>query len=106
MYGIYLPGPGQYDLDRNGTIDLWLYGKNEAQPNIDTTNPVYAACAVLKIGSDIYLSNGDSGYVDPQQNSEHSFIEERDYFYPIPIDERSLNPNLTQNPGWDDGLDF
>lgn len=106
MYGIYLPGPGQYDLDRNGTIDLWLYGKNEAQPNIDNTNPVYAACAVLKIGSDIYLSNGDSGYVDPQQNSEHSFNEERDYFYPIPIDERSLNPNLTQNPGWDDGLDF
>ena len=24
----------------------------------------------------------------------------------IPINERSLNPNLTQNDGWDDGLDF
>jgi hypothetical protein len=44
--------------------------------------------------------------VDPQQKSEHTFDEKRDYFYPIPIDERSLNPNLTQNPGWNDGLDF
>ena len=32
--------------------------------------------------------------------------EARDYYYPITIDERSLNPNLTQNPGWNDGLDF
>ena len=35
-----------------------------------------------------------------------SFNEERDYLYPIPSGERSLNPNLTQNPGWSDGLDF
>ena len=106
MHGIYFPGPGQYDLDRNGTIDAWLYGANEAQPTIDTSNEEYAACVLLKIGTDIFLSGGNSGYVDPQQKSEHTFNEARDYFYPIPIDERSLNPNLTQNPGWDDGLDF
>ena len=108
MYGIYFPGPGQYNLDQDeaGTIDLWLYGANEAQPTVDASNPIYASCVVLRIGEDIYLSNGTSGYVDPQQNSEHSFNEARDYFYPIPIDERSLNPNLAQNPGWNDGLDF
>ena len=104
MHGIYFPGPGQYDLDNNGTIDVWLYGANEAQPTVDATNPMFAACAVLKIGTDIFLS--PDGYVDPQQKSEHTFDEARDYFYPIPIDERSLNQNLTQNPGWDDGLDF
>ena len=108
MYGIYFPGPGQYNLDQDeaGTIDLWLYGANEATPTVDSTNPIYASCVVLRIGEEIYLSNGTSGYVDPQQKSEHSFNEARDYFYPIPIDERSLNPNLTQNPGWNDGLDF
>ena len=108
MYGIYFPGPGQYNLDQDeaGTIDLWLYGANEAQPTVDASNPIYASCVVLRIGEDIYLSNGTSGYVDPQQKSEHSFNEARDYFYPIPIDERSLNPNLAQNPGWNDGLDF
>lgn len=106
MYGIYFPGPGEYDLDRNGTVDVWLYGANEAQPTIDANNPVYASCVPLRIGSDIYLSDGTSGYVDPQQKSTHTFDESRDYYYPIPIDERSLNPNLTQNPNWDDGLDF
>jgi hypothetical protein len=106
MYGIYFPGAGEYDLDKNGTIDLWLYGSSEAQPTVDAEDPVYAACIVLKIGTDIFLSDGTSGYVDPQQKSEHTFDEKRDYFYPIPIDERSLNPNLTQNPGWNDGLDF
>ena len=34
------------------------------------------------------------------------FDEVRDYLYPIPINERSLNNNLTQNPGWVDGLSF
>lgn len=108
MYGIYFPGPGQYNLDQDeaGTIDLWLYGSNESQPTVDATNPIYASCVVLRIGEEIFLSDGTSGYVDPQQKSEHSFNEARDYFYPIPIDERSLNPNLTQNPGWNDGLDF
>lgn len=106
MHGIYFPGPGQYDLDKNGTIDAWLYGSSEAQPTLDAADPTYASCVLLKIGTDIFLSNGTSGYVDPQQKSEHTFDEARDYFYPIPIDERSLNQNLTQNPGWDDGLDF
>lgn len=29
------------------------------------------------------------------------FREDRDYLWPIPGDERDLNPLLTQNPGWD-----
>ena len=33
--------------------------------------------------------------------------EQRDYFYPIPSNERLItNGALTQNPGWDDGLNF
>lgn len=104
MFGLYFPGEGEYDLDRNGTIDLSLY--LEAKPKYDSKDPKYADAVVLKIGSEILLSEGTYGYVDPQQNSQHVFDENRDYYYPIPSDERSLNPNLTQNPGWDDGLDF
>ena len=32
--------------------------------------------------------------------------ENRDYYYPIPTKERQLNPQLKQNPGWNDGLSF
>ncbi len=104
MFGLYFPGIGEYDLDRNGTVDLILY--TDSKPTVDMKDPKYADASLLRIGSEILLSGGESGYVDPQQNSQHIFDESRDYYYPIPIDERSLNPNLTQNPGWDDGLDF
>ena len=36
-----------------------------------------------------------------------SWNENRDYLYPIPTDDRNLTGGaLTQNPGWDDGLNF
>ncbi|MFQ9996145.1 MAG: RagB/SusD family nutrient uptake outer membrane protein [Hoylesella buccalis] len=41
-----------------------------------------------------------------QHAERNGFNEQRDYLYPIPIDERTLNPALKQNPGWKDGLDF
>ena len=97
-YGVYFPGPGEYDLNGDGKLDYCLY-EGDVKPNSSATS-------VLKIGSDIILSNGASGYVQPHKAETRSFNEGRDYYYPIPINERSLNPNLVQNDGWDDGLDF
>ena len=59
-----------------------------------------------KLGTDVFLSEGDKGLLEPVHNIVFSFDPVRDYLYPIPINDRSLNKNLTQNPGWDDGLDF
>lgn len=102
FYGMYFPAPGDYDLDGDGKVDICLYeGK---------VKPSTSAAVAYSIGTDIILSDGNKGYVDPvsQKSSVYarSFDENRDYFYPIPINERSLNPNLKQNPGWNDGLDF
>lgn len=47
----------------------------------------------------------DNGFLDPFQNAMpegYGFIPKRDYLYSIPISELVLNPNLTQNPGWED----
>ena len=97
LHGMYFPGPGSYDLTGDGKPDVVLY--TDAKPSGSV--PAY------KIGTDIYLSDGESGYVNPHEKTQRSkFNEERDYLYPIPINERSLNNNLAQNPGWDDGLDF
>ena len=97
LHGMYFPGPGAYDLTGDGNPDIVLY--TDAKPSGSV--PAY------KIGTDIYLSDGESGYVNPHEKTQRSkFNEERDYLYPIPINERSLNNNLAQNPGWDDGLDF
>lgn len=97
--GMYFPGAGEYDLSGDGVTDVVLYTGD--------TKPDKKDAQVYKIGSDIVLTEGESGYVDYHHNiSRTAFNEERDYLYPIPINERSLNPNLTQNPGWNDGLSF
>ena len=101
--GMYFPGPGEYKLAGKETADLILYAAGSTKPQGGEGVSVY------ELGSDIILSEGNKGYVyyhKTVENLRPGFNEERDYLYPIPSGERSLNPNLTQNPGWSDGLDF
>ncbi len=99
--GMYFPGPGEYDLTGDGKADVILYAAG-------TYKPVAASgVQVYKIGEELILSGNNSGYISYHKNIERTpFSEERDYLYPIPTNERSLNKDLTQNPGWKDGLDF
>ena len=97
-YGMYFPALGEYDLDDDGNADICLY---------QGSRPDSKAPIIYEVGQDIYLSEGDHGYVDPYHNIILSWNEDRDYFYPIPTDDRSLSGGaLVQNPGWNDGLDF
>lgn len=99
--GIYFPGPGEYDLTGDGKPDVVLYLQNTAKPATKEGVVTY------ELGTELLLSNGTSGYIDYHQKIERNgFNELRDYLYPIPINERTLNNNLTQNPGWNDGLNF
>ena len=101
IVGMYFPGVGGYDLSGYGKADVILYAEGEAKPTAD------AGVLVYKIGKDVILSDGNKGYLYYHKNINRTpFSEERDYLYPIPTDERSLNHNLTQNPGWKDGLSF
>ena len=97
--GMYFPGPGQYDLDGDGKADVVLYLKGTPKPSV-------ANAEILLIGEELLLSEEDKGYVAPYKKISISFDEGRDYYLPIPIDDRTLNNNLAQNPGWADGLDF
>jgi len=95
--GMYFPGAGKYDWDNDGKDDLVLY--TGSKPSSD-------APFVYKIGSDIVLTDGNKGYVNPRPSYTFTFDPERDYLYPIPTNERVINHRLLQNPGWNDGLDF
>lgn len=91
--GMYFPGPGSYDLDKNGKIDLVIY---------EGTKPTVAGAQLLKLGSEILLENGSKGgNIVVNGHITKKFNEARDYLYPIPTQERLLNPNLTQNPNWE-----
>ncbi len=49
-------------------------------------------------GKDINLN--DEGYIIVQSGTSRSFDVNKNYLFPLPLREISLNPELTQNPGW------
>ena len=101
FYGMYFPGPGQYDMDGDGTTD----GKNDLLLYTDSKGSFKGTAK--KIGSEVILSEGDKGYLWVHSNITVSWDETRDYLWPIPADERVLTGGvLTQNPGWTDSTNF
>lgn len=108
-YGVYIPGPGKYDFNGDGKPDVEFY--------VAGTTPDNKLVATKRIGSDVYLfekgstTQGNSGYLTAYSNATlstpYSWNETRDYLYPVPAEQRVLTLGaLTQNPGWDDGLNF
>ncbi len=90
--GMYFPGPGKYDLDGDGKIDVEIY---------TGTKPTTPGVQYLKLGSEIDLENNSAGgNIVVNRNIPKNFNEDRDYLYAIPTQEILLNPNLTQNPNW------
>jgi hypothetical protein len=101
LLGMYFPGAGTYDLDEDGVNDVTLYTGDSA--------PAGSAALTFKLGSDLLLTDGESGCVDMHRDSRPGWTwdDGKDYYYPIPIKERTLTQGvLTQNPGWNDGLSF
>lgn len=98
--GLYFAGTGEYDLDGNGTVDVYIYDSETAPGN-------KADVLYLKLGTDIVLSEKTSGNLLAHSTTPRIWNEERDYLYPIPTDDRVLTQGaISQNPGWDDGLPF
>lgn len=89
--GMYFPSIGKFDLDGDGKEDVWIY---------EGDRPSQSGIQLLKLGSEILLENGKSGNVIINGHITKVFNEDKDYLYPLPIQELQLNPNLTQNPGW------
>lgn len=101
LVGMYFPELGTFDLDDDGKPDVTLH--------LGSTPPAGSAPLALEVGVDIILSEGTYGYLDFHKNTREGWTwnETRDYYYPIPIQDRTLTQGaLTQNPGWVDGLSF
>ncbi len=98
--GMYFPGVGEYDIDGDGKADINLYAKGASGGG--------SAPEQFELGVSIYLSNENkSGNLEVHQTLNRTWVEEKDYYYPIPTKERILtNGALTQNHGWNDGLSF
>ncbi|MBR6002595.1 MAG: RagB/SusD family nutrient uptake outer membrane protein [Bacteroidales bacterium] len=100
--GIYVNGLGEYDLDRDGKVDLCLYRGSKPTTTAPATN-------IIEVGDQWTITggSGDVGYLTYYSKEDYEWQEGRDYLWPIPADQRSLTGGaLTQNPGWDDGLSY
>lgn len=52
-------------------------------------------------GAGIFLN--DEGYIEPYQKTlptRNRVFDDRQYYFPIPLEDLVLNKNLVQNPGW------
>lgn len=96
MTGMYVPALGEYDLNSDGINDVYFY--QGTKPT--SSNPAIAFVDVspsAAVGR-IQLSNGTSGEV--RFNPGVREWLDKKYLYPIPENDRIMNPNLGQNPGW------
>ena len=96
-YGVYIPELGEYDTSGDGKADV------EFVRNASGT-------VKIKVGTktqDVVLSEGDRGYIVSYSTTDYGYLwdDARDYLWPIPAKERTLNPNLKQNYGYVDGID-
>lgn len=98
-HGVYFPGLGSYDLNGDAKPDAILW--KDMPPTSGTLGAVK-----YQVGVDFFLTNDTEGYMWPHKDVKRTWDEERDYLWPIPTEERVKNHNLTQNPGWNDGLSF
>lgn len=107
LYGIYVPGYGDCDLDGDGKADVYFGKPNEKLPSSSEASYIITFSNNPSDKCDVRLTNGTSGYIKPYADGYQQWDESRDYYYPIPINDRQLtNGALSQNPGWNDGLSF
>lgn len=91
-------------LRDNAKVDICIYtGKRPSGALVKNIRKFY------KLGDEFKLTDGTSGNIicHDIEDEPRTWREDRDYFYPIPVQDRVLtNGNITQNPNWIDGLDF
>lgn len=98
IVGLYFPGVGSYDFTGDGKPDVYVYKGSSAGAPSSVTSTIDIQQRTLR---DPSTGNGsaNSGNIDPFPLGG-SFDEERDYYYPIPLEDLNLNDNLKQNPKW------
>ncbi|MBD8487765.1 RagB/SusD family nutrient uptake outer membrane protein [Echinicola sp. CAU 1574] len=112
-YCSYMPEPVLREIRRERRVELafesfrwddlmrWKAGRFLEIP-VEGIKFVQEQFPGVEIGKDVFLS--EEGYILPYFETlpnGRAFDEEKQYLFPIPIEDLVLNPNLDQNPGWE-----
>jgi hypothetical protein len=91
MVGMYFPRLGAYDFTGDGVADVYVHDGN-------TSGAPAGISSFINI-KQRPLTNGNSGNLNPFRITV-TFDESKDYLYPLPQEDLTLNKNLVQNPNW------
>lgn len=90
--GMYFPSLGYYDFNGDGTEDFGIF---EEMPAVQQPAVQY-----LILKPNFELTEGTKGNLIVHPNETKKFDEQKDYLFPLPVNEILLNPSLVQNPNW------
>lgn len=90
--GMYFPGTGIFDLDKNGSPDIAIVEEIPVEQQ--------ASIQYLRLGDVFVLSGNNQGNIMPHPDLQKVFEDPKNYYFPLPRTELLLNDQLTQNPGW------
>ncbi len=98
MVGIYFPGVGSYDFTGDGKPDVFVYSGSSTGAPASATSLINIQQRTLRnplTGE----GSASKGNLDPFAIGG-KFDEDKDYYYPIPLEDLNLNKKLEQNPNW------
>lgn len=100
--GIYIPGPGMYDVTGDGEPDIAVIPDDSYSGMVsDEDRERYKLTVYTLSGNTMALTEGDHGYVYlVNQHNKFTFEEPKYYYSPVAVDDITLNPNLVQNKFW------
>jgi hypothetical protein len=98
--GIYIPElETPYDMNNDGVLDVCF----TLEKNPDKVPGVYYLYVGKTLGSGATNNSqlADDGHTLVFMKDQQRVWDDKLYFYPIPANDLTMNPNLGQNPGWD-----
>jgi len=97
--GFYVPALNTpMDLNEDGILDVVFY--QGTRPTISgVTSYVDVSPRIGNAVNSLQLKNGTSGELIWMSEIPRKW-NDKNYLYPIPLNDLQLNPNLKQNPGW------
>jgi len=96
--GMYIPALGVMDVTADGVPDIAIIGPNDPEPA--------GVSIILRVGENEAIAldgpGGLSGHITytADKINKLPFEEPKWYYYPIPLSETVLNPQLKQIQGW------
>lgn len=110
--GMYIPAVNApLDIDRNGVDDVIYYtgqaGLEAALAQSNNPQPIRVQVSTDPASSSLQVHEAGDGagyYLAWRTNEDNLKVwGPKQYLYPIPRSAININPNIVQNPGWENG---